>query len=580
MSPSIHVADIRFVNKSRELVFRSPHLIVSATRLEDVAPCLEFVATAVEDGLYAAGFVSYEAAGAFDPALVTRAASALPLVWFGLYDEPETVAVNHGQDEHYTLDDWEPLVSEDEYRAAVQAIRAYIGSGDTYQVNYSFPLRAQFDGDSLSWFRSLCANQPSDYSAYIDTGEHVLLSASPELFFRLDGDLLTTKPMKGTRQRGLWAEADKQSGAQLACSEKDRAENVMIVDLLRSDMGRISETGSVVVLNLFDIERFPTLWQMTSCITSRTRASLPEIFRALFPSGSVTGAPKVRTMQLIRDTERYPRGIYCGAMGWWSPERKAEFNVAIRTVSLERASNTALYHVGSGITWDSSAENEHRECRLKAAVLTRHLPDFKLLESMLFDGSYFLLDEHLARLSASADYFDIPVDMECVREMLREFAANIMVGRSTLEYALKIRIRLFPDGAIEISASRAKPPVELRLGFAIAPVDATDVFLYHKTTHRAVYDRALVSRPDCDDVMLWNEKGELTESCFANLVLEIDGVRWTPSIASGLLPGTMRAHLLAAGEIQERILTREDLMQTQSVWLINSVRKWIPCRVI
>ena len=560
---------VRFVSRAREVRFIEPVEILCAHALEQVVPCVRRVDAAVADGLHAAGFIAYEAAPAFNPDLTTHAPGPLPLVWFGLFRQRTESGPCCDTAVPFSVGPWTAEVGEADYLDAIRRIREFIAAGDTYQVNYTFPMQAAFEGDALSWFRRLERAQRADYAAFIDAAPFTILSASPELFFRLEGDSLETRPMKGTRPRGRWFEEDRRLAAELAASEKDRAENVMIVDLLRNDMGRISDTGSVHVASLFDVERYETVWQMTSTIRSRTSAPLPEILSALFPSGSVTGAPKVRTMQIIRDLEPAPRGVYCGAVGWYSPGRLAEFNVAIRTVAIDQGAGTARYHVGSGITWGSSAEAEYDECLIKAAVLAEDRPEFDLLESLRFDGEYLLLDEHLARLAASAEYFGFEVDVEAVRAALLDETAAFKDG------PLKVRLLAARDGTHRIEAGPAAPSTPVRLGFAAEPVDDRDVFLYHKTTHRAVYERARASRPDCDDVLLWNARGEITETTTANVVLEIDGRLWTPPVAAGLLAGTMRASLLANGAIQERVMTKVDVARAGAVRLINSVRQWV-----
>jgi len=545
---------------------------VSARELEHVLPCLRRVEAAVTDGLYAAGFIAYEAAPAFNEDLATHPPTELPLIWFGLFEDMEVSQPGCMTAQEFSVGAWTAAVNRPQYLAAIRRIRELIAAGDTYQVNYTFPMHAPFEGDAASWFRCLCRAQQCDYAALVDTGRFTVLSASPELFFRLDGDALETRPMKGTRPRGRWIEEDRERAGELAASEKDRAENVMIVDLLRNDMGRISDTGSVRVSRLFDIERYETVWQMTSTITSRTTASVPQILSALFPSGSVTGAPKIRTMEIIRDLEPFPRGVYCGAVGWWAPKRRAEFNVAIRTVTLDRQEGVARYNVGGGITWGSRAEDEYQECYDKAAVLTRQRPEFDLLESLLFSGEYFLLNEHLARLAGSAEYFGFPVNPHAIESALFEKAAGF---RTDGDQALKVRLLVAHDGSFRIEAEPATPANPVRLGFAREPIDDTDVFLYHKTTHRKVYDKAKASRPDCDDVLLWNHRGEITETATANVVVVIDGRQLTPPVQCGLLGGTMRAHLVSRGEIQEAVLSKADMSRASSVKLINSVRKWI-----
>ena len=375
--------------------------------------------------------------------------------------------------------------------------------------------------------------------------------------------------MKGTAPRGLSYEDDCARALELQRSEKERAENVMIVDLLRNDLGRISRTGSVTVENLFETERYDTLWQMTSSIASRTDASLPEIIAALFPCGSVTGAPKLRSMEIIRELEKRPRGVYCGAVGWLAPGRQAQFNVAIRTMTLDTHTREATYSVGSGITWDSAPRAEYGECLLKAHVLNHVSPPFELLESLLWDDRYFLLEKHMRRLSNSADYFGFPIDLQTIRQRLAETAKTLARGRH------KVRLRVSRSGAVHIDADQVHAPGRIKVGLALKPIDSTDPFLYHKTTHRSHYDALRLTRPELDDVLLWNQRGEITESTIANVVVNRAGTWLTPPVSCGLLPGVMREHLLQTGKISEAVITKEDLAQADSIALINSVRKWI-----
>ncbi len=566
--------DILFVSRKQETRYANPVAVIAAHSIREAQDCIARIEAGVAQGLHAAGFIAYEAAPGFDDVLETRPPGELPLLWFALYEHAAISQPVTMEKQPFRVGGWTAEVAKGRYLEALAEIRELIAAGDTYQVNYTFPMRATFEGDALSWFRGLCKAQRTDYAAFIDAGRFKILSASPELFFRLDGERLETRPMKGTRPRGRWMEEDLRLAEELRTSEKDRAENVMIVDLLRNDMGRISESGSVRVTSLFEIERYETLWQMTSSITSTTRASMPEILAALFPSGSVTGAPKVRTMQIIRDLESSPRGVYCGAVGWWAPDRRAEFNVAIRTVTVDSETGIARYHVGGGITWGSTPEGEFEECHVKAAVLTQGRPEFELLESLLFDREYFLLEEHIERLASSAEYFGFDIEIETVLAALIERAAAF--GSDPL----KVRLLVKRDGSFRIESAPATPSVPVRLGFAAEPVDDRNVFLFHKTTHRSVYEHTKASRPDCDDVLLWNQRGEITESTTANVLLNIEGEWLTPPVSSGLLPGAMRAHLLKRSEIRETILTKADLSRAASVALINSVRKWIEVRFV
>jgi para-aminobenzoate synthetase/4-amino-4-deoxychorismate lyase len=376
--------------------------------------------------------------------------------------------------------------------------------------------------------------------------------------------------MKGTRRRSCCGEEDQRLRTELAASAKDQAENVMIVDLLRNDMGQISRTGSVCVEKLFEIEQYETVWQMTSTVASQTDASIVEIFSALFPCGSVTGAPKVKTTEIIKELESFPRGVYCGAIGWIGPGRQAQFSVAIRTATVDRQRQTAVYNVGAGITYDSVPQDEYDECMAKAAVLRRSCPAFELLESIRHDETgYYLLDGHLTRLSRSAAHFGRKICVAEVAESLRAYAAELGSGPE------KVRLLLAHDGTYRIESSPLSTPDRFRLGFAATPTCTDSPFISHKTTRREHYDQARATRPDCDDVLLWNEHGEITESTIANVALKIDGEWLTPSGSSGLLEGVFRASLLAAGVIREAVLHKTDVEQAEEIALINSVRKWM-----
>lgn len=359
--------EVVFVRRGGLAAFTSPVSVAEARTLPEIPPCLERVRRGLRRGLYAAGFVAYEAAAAFDRAFCAHPPAALPLVWFGLYRPPASAYAWPAGD--FQVGAWRPLAGRAEYGRKIRAIRRLIAAGDVYQVNYTFPLQAKFSGNAAAWFRRLCAAQPADHCAYICLPRRRILSISPELLFRLEKGELLTRPMKGTRPRAADAGADRRAARALAASAKDRAENVMIVDLLRNDMSRVCRPGSVRVRRLCALEKYPTVWQMTSTITGRTGAAPLEVLQALFPSGSVTGAPKVRALQIIRELETFPRGIYCGSIGWMAPDGRAEFNVAIRTAEVDLARGRARYHVGGGITFDSTVAGEYQECLDKAAVL-------------------------------------------------------------------------------------------------------------------------------------------------------------------------------------------------------------------
>jgi para-aminobenzoate synthetase/4-amino-4-deoxychorismate lyase len=409
---------------SRGFRFTAPTRVVVAMRPAEVMPALHVIEAAVNRRhQYAAGFIAYEAAAAFGLTVCTPPPD-LPLLWFGLYPNATTLddwwgtLARHAAPSTYAAGPWQPALDRADHAASIHRIKDYLARGHSYQVNYTFPLRAAFTGEPLALFADLVAAQRSEQAAFIDTGRFVVCSASPELFFRLEGDRLTAKPMKGTAGRGLTLAEDDARIAELRQSEKNRAENLMIVDMIRNDLGRVAQIGSVAVPQLFEVERYPTLLQMTSTVTARTQASMAEILANLFPCASITGAPKVRTMQIIRELEPHPRGVYTGAIGMIGPDRRVRFNVAIRTVLVDRERQRASYGVGSGIVWDSDAAAEYEECLLKARVLAGGEPSFELLETLLWepDHGYFLLADHLKRLADTAVYFNVRVLPAALRD--------------------------------------------------------------------------------------------------------------------------------------------------------------------
>lgn len=563
-------------SKRLPLRFDRPIGTYSANRLEEVIPLLKSVEAATRSGYWAALMLGYEAAPAFDRALKTHNSASFPLAWAAVFEKRprEQSEFEAGS---YDVGPWQPQVSRAEFHAAIDRIRELIARGDTYQVNYTFPLVATFKGDPKTWYRDLCLSQGAEYCGYLDLGRYKLLSISPELFFERTGDAVKTKPMKGTIRRGRWADEDQCMARELAESAKDRAENVMIVDLLRNDLGRVSLPGTVRVSKLFEIERYETLWQMTSTVESTltSQVGLAELLTALFPCGSITGAPKIRTMEIIRELEPFARGAYTGTIGFLRPGREYVFNVAIRTVVVDSETDLATFGVGGGITYDSTAEREYDECLLKSSFLDSRVEEFQLLESILLEsGEFFLLSQHIERLKSTAEYFGFcwtPSVAKKVALELESIASQRPTGR------WKVRLLLSRAGTIETEVlelnSETRAP--LRVALAREPVDSTNRFLFHKTTNRGVYNKALSERPDCDDVILWNECEEITESSVANVVLPVGGGFFTPPQNSGLLAGTFRGQLLAEGKIRERAIHVSELKQATSFFLINSVHKWM-----
>ena len=562
--------------EGRSYRFDGLEQVLTAATPEDILPLFAAVEQAVAAGRHAAGFVSYEVAPGFDPALPAHPPGVLPLAWFGLFAERrEVTAGAPAASGDCRLAMFPPTWDTVRYTAAFVAVREYIAAGDSYQVNLTFCQPFRFAGDPFVLYRRLCTAQPAAFCAWLDLGEIVIASASPELFFVRQGREIAMRPMKGTAPRGDGAGEDRLLRERLAASPKEQAENLMIVDLVRNDLGRIAETGSVAVPALFAVESYPTLHQMTSTVTASLRdgIGLTEIFRALFPCGSVTGAPKRRSMALIRELEDGPRGPYCGALGFISPGDEAVFSVAIRTVVLDPARGAGVLGIGSGVTADADPVAEYRECLDKAAFLARAAEPLRLVETLLWaePHGYFLLQRHLARLTNSAARLGFACDLESVRQQLLA-AVPAGAGRH------KIRLLLTADGTVSVAADPLVSGVcgsgPGRVALAAAPVDSGEPLLRHKTTWRPWYAGILEQHPGCADVLFCNERGEVTEGTIHNLVVEKNGRLVTPPLACGLLPGVLRAELLERGLLVEEVVTAQELAAAPRLWLINSVRGW------
>lgn len=563
--------------QKQPLTFMNPVHIIEAYTLEEVIPCLHDVQAKIGEGFYAAGFLSYESAPAFQQGMKVNAGHKMPLLWFGIFDEPINDNVkSHGT---YKLSRWKSTVSKEEYHHSIQAIKKAIEQGVTYQTNFTIRLEADFAGDDLAFYEKLKHGQASNYSAYLNIGKYRILSASPELFFHLNGNEITTRPMKGTIQRGYTLKQDECNSSTLYHSKKNRAENVMIVDLLRNDLGMVAVTGSVDVPKLFEIEKYPTLHQMTStiCATVAENRGLIDIFKAIFPCGSITGAPKLTTMEIISELEKSPREVYCGAIGYITPEKEAIFNVPIRTVIIDEENSKAVYGVGGGITWDSTTAGEYEEILTKAHFLKELPPQFNLLESLLLeDGNYFLLDEHLRRLGDSAAYFSYAFINNDVKHGLISCAGKHSIGK------FKVRLLLSQNGDFTIETEKIKPiSTPIKIVLATQPIDKSNRFLYHKTTYRDIYTNFQSQKPPhAFDVLLWNEADELTEFTNGNIVVELDGKLLTPPIESGLLGGTFRNKLIQSDKIHEKVIYKHELKNATKIWFINSVRQWLEAKFL
>lgn len=570
-------------------LFLNPIQTISAQSLDDLPDLFRRIELALAQGHHVAGYLSYECGYHFERFEEPSLSPQLPLAWFGVYLQPFIFDHVRGSFEGpapdlpgvpspHTIPDTfaanaQLTITEDEYSAKIERIKNYIEAGDTYQVNFTDSVTAHTPLSPSQAFAALSASQPVSYSALLNLATRHILSFSPELFFRITNGQISTRPMKGTMPRGLDLAEDQQQAVRLQSDEKNRSEHVMIVDLLRNDLGRICAPGSVRVDDIFSVERYATLLQMTSTISGTLRPGLRyyDIFRALFPSGSITGAPKIRTMEIIRELESHPRGVYTGAIGHIAPNGSATFNVAIRTLVL--AQGVAHMGVGGGIVADSVAASEYRECLLKASFLTRVRHDFQLIETMLCNnGNIALLSLHLDRLEASAHYFDFIFDRAEAETRITDYTNQLPTNEPH-----RIRLLLDSTGTPTLTHTllTSEEPQAVTVRISTERTNSNDVFLRHKTTHRDLYERELdkARTEGCNEVLFLNERNELTEGAISNLFLQREGKLLTPPLVSGVLPGIYRRHLLETNPTaEEHILTLADLDTAEAIYLCNSVR--------
>lgn len=585
-------------------LFADPVQVLEARHAAEIPALFAEIERATGAGLFAAGFFTYECGQCFEPTVTMRAAApGEPLAWFGIYPrafvfehstgrfvggEPAKLAQfprSQNPDLGHPVDavvEAEFALTESAYAERIAAIHAWIRAGDIYQLNFTAPFRVRLRGSAAALYARLRARQPVEYGAFLHwrAGRRVL-SFSPELFFSVEGNgaarRIESRPMKGTASRGRTTREDRERAEWLRNDAKNRSENVMIVDLVRNDLGRLCEFGSVTVSDLFAVERYPTVWQMTSTVTGALRADVgfAEIFRALFPCGSITGAPKVRSMQLIAQVEECPRGVYTGAIGYFSAERTV-FNVAIRTLELD--GDAGKLGVGGGIVIDSDAREEFAECALKARFLTasaEQWPEkFSLIESLLWRAGYLLLELHLDRLVDSADYFDFQCDRQAVKTALLEHARGLVEDR-----ARKVRLLMDADGEVRIASEVLPDPggevKAARVRIADLRTDPRDRMLFHKTTHRRIYDEAFQAAlaAGFDEVLFLNTRAEVTEGAISNIFVEMKGQWLTPPVGCGLLAGAYRRHLLETlPNVEEHVLLVEDLRGADAVYICNAVR--------
>jgi para-aminobenzoate synthetase/4-amino-4-deoxychorismate lyase len=613
-SPFILLDDARGEDPAPAHLFTNPSAIFVARRPDDVADVLAKADTARhETGATLAGYIAYEAGLALEPRLMPlaqkRSGADGPLVWLGLFEHSEEIEAGHvpqwlsdnaqGDGADVSIGPLTPQISTGGYVKNFAQLQDAIRAGDIYQANLTYPLSGSYRGDPMALYAAMRPSAQSGYGGIMFDGSHWLLSLSPELFFSLKGQEAKVKPMKGTRPRSKDPARDAALKQELATSEKDKAENLMIVDLMRNDLSRVAVAGSVTVSSPFDVETYPTVHQMVSSVRARLQdgKTAADLIGAIFPCGSITGAPKIRAMEWIDQVERDARGPYCGAIGRISApdsngQSDAAFNVAIRTLRLtpiENGQGTAVLGVGSAIVADSDAMAERRESEIKAGFARASSPDhraaqFDLIETMRFnpETGIDLLEMHLERMKASARELGFEFDRHAARNQIQALCFQ-------LDRASKVRLLSSRRGAMALEAS-ALPDIAEQSGqilSAIAlpiPVDPGDWRLRHKTTDRGFYEEALeVARhAGADEALLLHDDGLMTEGCTTNIFVERDGVLLTPPAQLGLLPGVLRRSLIETGKAREANLSLDDLAQasaTGELWLGNAVRGLVKARL-
>ena len=579
------VATTTTINTATRHAFTHPTQSLTAHTTNQVRPLLDQVDALARQGHWCIGYVRYEAAPAFDKAFTTHPADG-PLAYFAIYDqahpwpetetETETETEAKAESKDPTQDtaqvQWHSPLQRQDFNQRMAHIHQAIAAGDLYQVNYTSPLHGTLQGDARALFKALQRAQPNGYAAFLDTGDEQVLSVSPELFFDWQDDRILVRPMKGTAPRGASAADDERITQTLRTSPKELAENVMIVDLLRNDLSRIAQPFSVKTSRLFHVETLPTVFQMVSDVQARTRpgTTLADVFTALFPCGSITGAPKVRAMQLIKEIEPEARGVYCGTVGVVRPGGHATFNVAIRTVTVR--GQAARCGIGSGITFDATADDEWQEWRIKRGFLERASQRFSLLETMRLDnGQWRDAPLHAARLARCAAHFGYPLSTTALQDQLEQLTQSHPHG------LWRVRLLLAARGEVSATAYPLEPnPERVTLKLADTPFEAADSeFVRFKTTHRAHYDAYNPTDAGVFDTLLYNRHGELTECIRGNIAVKLDG-RWiTPPLRCGLLGGVARERFLQSGELTKAVVHLQDLPRAQGLAFVNSLRGWL-----
>ena len=568
LSPYLYFNFLDHTNKKKPIQFYQPVDVITTNNKNEIMDCLKQVEETIQKGYYLAGYLSYEAGAAFHDEIIIRD-NKLPLIWFGVFENAIYKETKNIQ--HYTIPTWKPQVEKQQYKKMIEEILQYIKQGKIEQVNYTIPFHTKLYGDTFSFYKQLEQAQNANYTAFLNIGDYSIVSASPELFFQLKNGKITVKPMKGTVERGKTYKEDIENKQWLKSSLKNQTENKLTVELMMKDLQSITKNNSITLEKEFQVEKYPTVYQMTSTLTATLSSdkSFIDIWKALFPSGSITGLPKKEAMKLITSLEKKPREVYCGAIGYITPNREAVFNVPIRTAYINNNNGEAIYGAGGGITENSLKEDEYKEVIAKTKVLYSKQPEFQLLESLgLYNGKYLVLDSHLNRLEQSAKYFEFQINMDEINETLQHIAKKYK------KQNWKVRLLVNRNGKITVEVEKINTlPKELLVSIADEPVNKDDVFLYHKTTNRIMYETR--KKNNVFDTLLWNQDKEITEFTIGNFVLEKNQTYITPPVESGLLAGTFRDKLLKEGKLKEECIFIDDITKSSSIWLINSVRGWV-----
>lgn len=579
------------LKRQSALLFQAPEEVITCTRLDEVRGCLKRLEAAQAEGRHAAGYLAYELGFAFEGKLQQRfEETGEPLLWFGLYgapaeldlDEARALLANAPDDGKASVGRPEFDMDRAAYDTAFTRVRDHLAKGDIYQVNLTMRARFRHQGAPEQIFQDLLRRQPVEFAAFLRLEDRTILSLSPELFLEREGTCLRTRPMKGTAARGRYASEDAAIARTLSSDPKQRSENTMIVDLMRNDLSRIAQTGTVKVTKLCEVERYQSLHQMTSTVEAEVplHTGFARIVEHLFPCGSITGAPKLSAMQIAHDLETGPRGVYTGSIGYLAPGGNFRLNVAIRTLVL-RNDGSGEAGTGSGVIFDSGAAPEYDECALKLRFMSEDTPGFDLIETLAHhpDDGYLLLERHLQRLQASAAYFGFRFREEEVRsELLRHSRAFAGPRR--------VRLLLAADGGTSVTSTDLAPASHaslFNLVLARETTQSADRFLFHKTTNRAFYDDTRLryqAETGCQEVLFVNEHGYLTEGSYTTLFVKKNGSLLTPALRHGLLPGTFRAGLLERGLAAEADLVPQDLHDAEGVYVGNSVRGLIRARLL